>query len=77
MIEGDSFNMTCNTSGDPVPNVYWIRVNNSARVDGSVLKFTNIKRNDSGQYRCEAVNRCGNGSSFHSIDVFCKYEVTL
>ena len=77
MIEDDSFNMTCVTSGDPEPNVYWIKVNNSARINGSVLNFTNINRNDSGLYRCEAENRCGNGSRFHFIDVLCKYEMTL
>ena len=73
--EGQSFNMTCMTS-DPEPNVYWIKENNGARINGSVLTFTNINRNDSGQYRCEAKNDCGNDSSVQSIEVFCKYETT-
>ena len=76
VIEGESFNMTCMTSGDPEPNVYWIKVNNGARINGSVLNFTNISRDDIGQYRCEAENDCGSNSSVQSIEVFCKYETT-
>ena len=74
VTEGESFNMTCVTTGEPEPNVYWIKGNNSARVNGSVLNFTNINRNDTGQYRCEAENICGSDSSVQSIEVFCKYE---
>ena len=68
--------MTCVASGDPEPNVYWINVNNGALLNGSVLNFTNINRNDSGQYRCQAENDCGRDSSVHSIEVFCKYKPT-
>ena len=75
--EGQSFNMTCVTSGYPEPNVYWIKENNGARSNGSVLTFANINRSDSGQYRCEANNACGSNSSVESIEVFCKYETTL
>ena len=75
--ERQSFNMTCVTSGSPEPNVYWIKENNGARINGSVLIFTTINRNDSGQYRCEANNACGSNSSVESIEVFCKYETTL
>ena len=74
--EDQSFNMTCMTSGFPEPNVYWIKENNGARINGSVLTFTNINRNDSGQYRCEAKNVCGSNSNVQSIEVFCKHETT-
>ena len=76
VVEGDLLNMTCVTSGYPEPNVYWIKVNNGARINGSILNFTNINRNDIGQYRCEAKNDCGIVSSVQSIEVFCKYETT-
>ena len=66
--------MTCEESGDPEPNVHWIKVgNNGQRINGSILNFTNINRIDAGQYRCEAENDCGNGSKVQSIDVYCKY----
>ena len=74
--EDQSFNMTCVTSGYPEPNVYWIIENNGARINGNILTFTNINRNDSGQYRCVAENACGSNSSVQSIEVFCKYETT-
>ena len=74
--EGQSFNMTCLTSGYPEPNVCWIKEHNGACINGSLLTFTNINRNDSGQYRCEAKNDCGSKSSVQSIEVFCKYETT-
>ena len=74
--EGQSFNMTCLTSGYPEPNVCWIKEHNGACINGSLLTFTNINRNDSGQYRCEAKNDCGSNSSVQSIEVFCKYETT-
>ena len=74
--EGQPFNMTCVTSGYPEPNVYWTKGNNGARINGSVLTFTNINRTDSGQYRCEAKNACGSNSSVQSIEVFCKYETS-
>ena len=77
MIEGEYFSMTCVTSGDPKPNVYWIKVDNIERINGSILNFTNINRNDSGQYKCQTENGCANDSSDQSIEVFCKYETTL
>ena len=76
VIEGQSFNMTCVTSGYPEPNVYWTKENSGTRINGSILDFTNINRNDSGQYKCEAKNDCGSNSSVQSIEVFCKYETT-
>ena len=76
VIEGEYFSMTCYTSGEPRPNVYWIKVSNGARINGSILNFTNINRNDIDQYRCEAENDCGNNNSVRSIEVFCKYETT-
>ena len=76
VIEGQSFNMACVTSGYPKPNVYWIKESNDARINGSVLNFININRNDSGKYRCEAKNDCGSNSSVQLIEVFCKYETT-
>lgn len=77
VIEGEYFNMTCDTSGEPRPNVYWIKVSNGERINGSILNFTNINRNDIDQYRCQAENDCGNNNSVRSIEVFCKYETTL
>ena len=72
VIEGDTFNLTCEVSGDPMPNVTWITVRNDEHSYGNILNFTNITRGDTGNYRCETKNKCGQESSTESINVFCK-----
>ena len=74
-IEGHPYNMSCEVSGDPVPSVSWIKVSNDEHHVGKILNFTNISRNDTGSYTCDASNRCGNDSKTESINVFCKYYV--
>ena len=74
MSEGGSFNMPCEASGDPKPNVRWIKVDNGQRINGSILNFTKINRSDAGQYRCEAENDCGSNSRVQSVEVYCKYK---
>ena len=73
MIEGDTFSLTCEVSGDPTPNVTWITVSNDEHSYGNILNFTNITRSDSGDYTCETKNRCGNESRNQPINVFCKF----
>ena len=72
MIEGDAFSLTCEVSGNPMPNVSWITVSNDEHNYGNILNFTNITRGDSGDYRCETKNRCGKESRNESVDVNCK-----
>ena len=74
IIEGGAYNISCEVSGDPLPYVSWINVNNNQRIDGNILNFTNIDRNDAGDYRCEARNRCGTDTSTEAIDVLCEYS---
>ena len=73
MIEGDTFSLTCEVSGDPMPNVTWITLSNDEHSYGHILNFTNITRRDSGDYACETENRCGKESRNESINVFCKF----
>ena len=72
VIEGDSFSLTCEVSGDPMPNVTWITESNDEHSYGNILSFINITRGDSGDYRCETKNSCGKESRSESINVFCK-----
>ena len=74
-IEGLPYNLSCEVSGDPVPSVSWIKVSSDEQWVGKILNFTSISRNDTGNYICEASNRCGNDSKTVSINVFCKYYV--
>ena len=55
-----------------MPSVTWITVSDDWHSSGNILNFTSITRGDSGDYRCEAKNRCGKESRNKSINVFCK-----
>ena len=72
VIEEDTLSLTCEISGNPVPNVTWITVSDNEHSYGNILNFTNITRRDSGDYRCETKNRCGKQSRNESVDVNCK-----
>ena len=63
--------LSCNASGIPSPIVSWIKADGQ-RIDQSELVFTNIKRSEAGEYRCEASNECGNALETATIDVQCK-----
>ena len=75
-IEGDPFVVTCEASGDPKLIIYWIREDNNQRINGSILNFTSINRNDGGSYRCEVENDCARDSRVETINVSCKYVNT-
>ena len=72
VIEGDTFSLTCEVSGDPTPNVTWITVSDDEHSYGNILNFTNITRGHTRDYRCETKNRCGKESRNEFINVFCK-----
>ena len=77
VTEGDVYNLNCEVSGDPMPQVTWIKVSNDRRSDGNILDFTNINRNDTGDYRCEASNKCGKKIRTEPINVFCEYFINI
>ena len=72
LIEVSIRNLTCNASGIPPPTVAWIEEGSGQRAPGNVLRLIDIYRNQSGAYRCEAHNRCGNKSVTTFVDVLCK-----
>jgi len=65
--------LSCNALGTPPPMVSWIKVHSHMRFKKSDLVFTNIDRSESGKYRCEASNECGNASETVTIEVQCEY----
>ena len=76
VVEGDPFVVACHPSGDPELIIYWIKEDNNQRINGSILNFTSINRNDSGAYRCEVKNDCASDSRVEIINVYCKYKDT-
>lgn len=71
--EGENLTLICQVSGTPPLTVFWINVGSGQRNNGKVLQFTNISRNEGGDYRCEASNECGNSSEAVNINVQCKF----
>ena len=77
ITEGGNVNLSCSASGTPHPIVSWLKVDSRVRFNRSELVFTNINRNEAGQYRCEASNECGNASETTTIEVQCKLSTVL
>lgn len=75
VLEGAAYTLSCEATGDPMSNVSWIKVSNNQRTHGNMLKFTNIDRNDAGDYKCEANNRYGMDAETEIINVSCKYYI--
>jgi len=76
ITEGDNVTLSCNASGIPSPMVSWTKVGGNMSTDENDLVFTNIKRTEAGEYRCEASNECGNASKTARIFVQCKFIIT-
>ena len=72
VTEGDNVTLSCSASGIPSPMVSWFKADGQ-RIDASEFVLTNINRSESGEYRCEASNECGNASETATIDVQCKF----
>ena len=73
--EGGHVTRECKAAaGTPPPNEFWKIVKTSEIIPGKLLNITNIRRNQSGEYKCFANNTCGSDSSTMSIDVQCKNQ---
>ena len=73
MKEGRNVTKECNeTAGTHPLNLSWKYVKTGQVTKGKLLTIINIRRNQSGEYRCIANNTCGNESTGMFIDVHCK-----
>lgn len=77
VLEGASASLHCRASGVPRPSVSWLKndldlpVDARLRVnDGGTLELTELRRTDSGVYRCVASNSLGTVSEFARLHVF-------
>ena len=84
--EGDDVTLSCNATGNPEPTISWsknespINTSNNFRIrfseDKKQLTITNVKRTDSGEYRCVGNNSLGSDTSnVAALDVLCKHSV--
>ena len=72
VVELRNTSLICNASGTPQPTVFWINAASGQRTNSSVLKFTNINRNETGEYRCVANNDCGSAVEEVNVTVQCE-----
>ena len=72
MVEGENRTLTCYVSGSPKQTVTWTEVRSSNQSKGVMHYFTNISRNNAGEYKCEATNDCGDSSASTFLTVLCK-----
>ena len=71
--EGKNVTKECNVAaGTPPLNFVWKNVKTGQVTKEKLLNIINIRRNQSGEYRCIANNTCGNESTTMFINVTCK-----
>ena len=75
MVEGDDLSLICHVTGNPPPDVLWIRgSDNSVLTRSTTVTLPNVGRSDSGLFQCYAWNGIGkNASSNVTVDVLCEY----
>ena len=63
VYEGQPFEFHCQATGYPQPEIRWERANGplsqEARVYGSVLRFSAVRKSDEDEYTCIATNNVG------------------
>ena len=70
IIEGSSVNLTCEAlAGRPEPQITWLK-NNTLQGESLTLFFSEITKEDEGQYTCKAENAAG--FSTKDIDISVK-----
>ena len=70
IIEGSSVNLTCEAlAGRPEPQITWLK-NNTLQGESLTLFFSEITKEDEGQYTCKAENEAG--ISTKDIDISVK-----
>ena len=72
--EGDTVSLCCSASGNPAPEVLWYRDGSGEIVSRQEeLSLTEIRREQAGQYVCQANNSAGQ-SDPRKIDIRVKCE---
>lgn len=78
VIQGEQAIISCNVTGDPTPNITWIRESHFGNVicHNSTLVIYNVRISDGGKYKIIA-NNGRSTSGVVNLEVLCKYYLLL
>ncbi|XP_048051077.1 basement membrane-specific heparan sulfate proteoglycan core protein-like [Megalobrama amblycephala] len=72
-VEGQSVTMHCHATGSPTPVISWSKLRAPLpwqhKVSGGSLTLSNVGRQDSGQYICNATNSAGFSEAYVQLEV--------
>ena len=73
MNETAPLSVTCSATSKPAASYIWYTKSGEAASDGSILSFRSLRRTDSNEYECKALNAAGSKmSSRLTVIVQCK-----
>ena len=74
VIEGNNVTIKCNATGNPPPNITWIKdISPLVFYQGESYDIVNIDRNSAGDYTCTAWNGVGEkANATAAVTVHCK-----
>ncbi|KAK3510448.1 hypothetical protein QTP70_006836 [Hemibagrus guttatus] len=72
-VEGQTVTMHCQASGSPTPVITWSKLRAPLpwqhKAEGGTLTLSNVGRQDSGQYICNATNSAGFSEAYVQMEV--------
>ncbi|KAF3688032.1 B-cell receptor CD22 B-lymphocyte cell adhesion molecule [Channa argus] len=78
IVEGSSVTLTCSSDANPAANYTWYKENeDSPKASGQIFTITDIRREHSGNYYCEAQNTRGRQNSTLHLAVVAGKSVMI
>ena len=76
MNETAPLSVTCSATSKPAASYIWYTKSGEAVEDGAILSFRSLRRTDSNEYECKALNAAGSKMSSRLIVIVqCKLNL--